>query len=64
MQFQQAPSPFFHVALLRLISVAAAVAEHMRMDRERHLGAPPDPAEQSVKGLGRHRPASLRHEDV
>ena len=32
----------------------------MRMDRERHLGAPPDPAEQSVKRLGRHRPAPLR----
>jgi hypothetical protein len=34
---------------------AAAVAEHMRMDRERHLGASADPAEQSVKRLGRHR---------
>jgi hypothetical protein len=24
--------------------------QHVRMDRERHLGAPPDPAEKRVKG--------------
>jgi hypothetical protein len=34
------------------------------MDRERHLRPHSDTAEQSVKRLGCHRTAPLRHEDM
>jgi hypothetical protein len=33
--------------------------QHVRMDRERHLGAPPDPAEKRVEGFRRHRPEAI-----
>jgi hypothetical protein len=43
---------------------AAAVPQHVGMDRKRHPGAHPNPAEQGVESLRRHRPVPLGHEDV
>src|SRR5262249_18305030 len=44
--------------------VAAAMSQHVRMDRKRHLGPNTDAAEQRMECLGRHRPVPLRHKDV
>ena len=44
--------------------IAAAMAQHVRMDRKWHLRPGPDPAEQRMKRLRRHRPLALGHEDV
>src|SRR5262245_41387729 len=44
--------------------VAAAMSQHVRMDRKRHLGPNTDAAEQRMEGLGRHRPVPLGHKDV
>ena len=44
--------------------IAAVEAQHVRIDRERHLGPSPDPAEQRVKRLRRHRPITLGHEHM
>jgi hypothetical protein len=41
-----------------------AMAQHVRMDRKRHLGPDPDPAEQRMEGLWRHRPTALGHEHM
>src|SRR5262249_53982166 len=43
---------------------AAAVPQHVGMDRKWHLGAHTNPAEQGVERLWRHRPVALGHEDV
>jgi hypothetical protein len=43
---------------------AAAVTQHVRMDRKRHLGARPNPAEQGVESLRRHWPVPFGHEHV
>ena len=39
--------------------IAAVVAQHVRIDRERHLGPISDPAEQRMKRLRRHRPITM-----
>jgi hypothetical protein len=44
--------------------IAAAVPKHVRVNRQRHLGPHPDPGEQGMECLGRHRPAPLSHKDV
>ena len=44
--------------------IAAAMAQHVRMDRKWHLRPGPDPAEQRMKSLRRHWPLALGHEDV
>jgi hypothetical protein len=44
--------------------IAAAVAQHVRMDRERHLGPSTDPAKERVERLRRHRPVPLGQEHM
>jgi hypothetical protein len=44
--------------------IAASVPEHVRVDREGHLGPRADAPEQRVEGLRRHRPTALGHEHV
>jgi hypothetical protein len=39
--------------------IAAVIAQHVRMDRERHLGPSADPAKERVERLRRHRPVPL-----
>ncbi len=43
---------------------AAAVAQHVRMDRKRHPGALAEAYDQCVEALGRHGAAALGNEDV
>ena len=39
--------------------VAASMAQHVQMDRERQLGPQSDARKQGVKGLGRQRSTAL-----
>src|SRR5215469_16007982 len=38
--------------------------QHVGMDAERHLGGRPKPRHHPAKGNGRHRSATLAHEDI
>jgi hypothetical protein len=44
--------------------ITTRMPQHVRMDREGHPGALPDPMDQRVEALGRHRPAALGREHV
>jgi hypothetical protein len=44
--------------------IAAAVAQHVRIDRKRHLGSSTDPAKERVERLRRHRPVPLGQEHM
>jgi hypothetical protein len=44
--------------------VAATVAQHVRVDRERHLGPNANAAEQGMEAFGRHRAAALGLEHI
>ena len=44
--------------------IAAAMPQHVRVDRKRHLGPSTDPAEQRVPCLRRHRSVPFGHKHV
>jgi hypothetical protein len=44
--------------------ITTRMPQHVRMDREGHPGALPDPMDQRVEALWRHRPAALGREHV
>ena len=44
--------------------VSAGMAQHVRMDRERHLGGFPEALDKPMEADGAQRPATLRNKHV